>query len=983
MRRTASVRRTPSRRPFYCPELVSLESRLPLGDAALSLLTTAFLLGTYQGGDQASTPAALARASETGVAMPGENTVESMRLPTHPAVYALGDVLPPPLVTPAWTALTPPFAPSSPRQQSTVVPSPQREQGVDLPLLAQQAPEPAAPTVSSSTPSIPGPVTRSDGSLVALLAGWQAPVPAATRNVTPTQEAQVKENFGRLPLTFEQNVGQTDASVHFFTRGPGYGLYLTATEAVMVLNVAGSESDRMSMSDATFGDPVARVPGYGPEPSSPPAVIRMQFVGANATPTITGRDQQPGKINYFLGNDPAKWHTNISTFGRVEYDEVYPGIDLVYYGNQQQVEYDFVVSPGTNPNTIRLNISGAERLELDAHGDLVMYAGGQQLRQHKPFVYQDAHGTRQEVASRFVLDDGQVRFDVGNYDAGRALVIDPVLSNSTYLGGSFIDSAFGLAVNPATGEVLLGGGTLSVNFPVVNPLQAVNRGDIDLFVSRLSADGSALLYSSYLGGRGAGDGFALGVDPGTGDALLTGTTTSSDFPTVNPLQSNIRGCAGFVCDAFVTRLSADGSALIYSTYLGGNNNDFGTGIGVDPGTGDTVVTGYTGSTNFPNANPLQPVNLGDLDVFVTRLTANGSTLVFSTYLGGNGQDFGNALAVDPTTGDILLTGETRSTDFPTANPLQENNRGGFDVFVVRLSANGSALVFSTYLGGTASDDSGGLAVDPVTGDTLLTGSTASTNFPTANPLQTVNRGFIDTFVARLSADGSTLVYSTYLGGSGSDSAFDLTVDAVTGDTLLTGETGSIDFPTAHPLQASNRGEKDVFVARLTVDGSSLIYSTYLGGSGEDSSRALAVDPATGDALLAGNTFSNNFPTVNPLQPSNAGFRDAFVTRIGSSPVASYYVYPDSGEVQAGVPFDLYVYALDAAGNILPNYTGEIAFFSTDKLVTLPKPYTFLRTDQGVAYFFEGVTFLTPGTQELYVFDTATYKVWGYAVFEVI
>jgi hypothetical protein len=598
-----------------------------------------------------------------------------------------------------------------------------------------------------------------------------------------------------------------------------------------------------------------------------------------------GEDQLPGKVNYFLGNDRSQWHTNIATYAKVEYQQVYSGIDLDYYGSGQGLEYDFVVVPGADPRVIHMGFSGADQLSLNDQGDLVIRAGGQDIVQHKPLVYQDVNGARQEIASAFVpsadyspLTTHQVGFALGAYDASRPLVIDPVLSYSTYLGGSGDDYGNGIAVDPTTGDALVTGVTDSTDFPTANPLQPTNHGFENVFVARLSADGSTLVYSTYLGGSGTDVGYGIAVDPATGEALVTGLTGSPDFPTANPLQPNYGGGG----DAFVARLSADGSTLVYSTYLGGSGSDVGFGIAVDPSTGDTLVTGWTSSTNFPTANPLQPNYGGGLaDAFVARLSADGSRLVYSTYLGGSGNDYGNRIAVDPTTGDALVTGETSSTNFPTANPLQPYYGGGlYDAFVARLSADGSALVYSTYLGGSGTDIGYGIAVDPTTGDALVTGYTTSPNFPTANPLQPTNHGIENVFVTRLSADGSALVYSTYLGGSGLDEGNGIAVDPATGDAVVTGVTDSTNFPTANPLQPNyGGGYRDAFVARLSADGSALVYSTYLGGSGTDRGYGIAVDPTTGDALVTGYTDSTNFPTANALQPTNHGISNAFVARI--------------------------------------------------------------------------------------------------------
>jgi hypothetical protein len=371
-----------------------------------------------------------------------------------------------------------------------------------------------------------------------------------------------------------------------------------------------------------------------------------------------------------------------------------------------------------------------------------------------------------------------------------------------------------------------------------------------------------MVYSTYLGGSNYDYGLGIAVDPSTGDALVTGYTGSTNFPTANPLQPNY---GGGLHDAFMARLSADGSALVYSTYVGGSGDDRSYGVAVDPSTGDALVTGTTDSTNFPIANPFQPTNHGGYDAFVARLSADGTALVFSSYLGGSTIDDGYGIAVDPSTGDALVTGFTGSTDFPTANPLQPTNHGGYDAFVARVSADNSLLVYSTYLGGSSYDYGQGIAVDPSTGDALVTGFTGSTDFPTANPLQPTNTGYSNTFVARVSADGSALVYSTYLGGSLYDQGNGIAVDPSTDEALVTGYTSSTDFPTANSWQPTNHGGYDAFVARVSPDGSALVYSSYLGGSGDDFALGIAVDPSSGDAFVTGYTASTNFPTANPLQ----------------------------------------------------------------------------------------------------------------------
>jgi hypothetical protein len=371
----------------------------------------------------------------------------------------------------------------------------------------------------------------------------------------PSQKSVVPQNYAQLPLSFEANVGQADPSVKFMAHGPGYGLYLTATDAMIVLGHGSGIRDQGSGIEGASAIPTRSA---SEESQTPPSVVRMQVLGGNATAAVVGEDPLPGKVNYFLGNDPSKWHTNVPTYGQVEYSQVYPGIDLVYYGSNQQLEYDFVVAPGANPGLIHLGFAGADGVAVDGQGNLVVQAGGQELVQHRPLVYQEVNGTRQEIPSAFVvstdqssLTTRQVGFVLGGYDASRPLVIDPVLSYSTYLGGSRDDYGLGIAADPSTGDALVTGFTESTNFPTANALQPNSGGNQDAFVARLSADGSALVFSTYLGGSGYDFGFAIALDPIGGDVLVTGGTFSRNFPTAHALQPNNAGDS----NAFAARIS--------------------------------------------------------------------------------------------------------------------------------------------------------------------------------------------------------------------------------------------------------------------------------------------------------------------------------------------------------------------------------------------------------------------------------------------
>ncbi|MBI4607512.1 MAG: SBBP repeat-containing protein, partial [Candidatus Rokubacteria bacterium] len=398
------------------------------------------------------------------------------------------------------------------------------------------------------------------------------------------------KSYGGFPLIFERNQRLTDERVKFLARGRGYALFLTPTE--VVLSLANPEPRPGAEKSATLG--------LHNRQKSNTAVLRMQLVGANPHPAITGLDQLPGKVNYFIGNDPKRWRTNIPTYTKVKYEEIYPGVDLVYYGNQRQLEYDFVVAPGAAPKAITLSFEGADKLEVDAHGDLVLQAAGAEIRLRKPVIYQEVGSTRQEITGGYVLKgEHQVSFQVGHYDATRRLVIDPILSYSTYVGGSDADEGRGIAVD-ASGNAYVVGQTQSSNFPTfptTSPLPfdpSFNGGSSDAFVAKLNSTGTALVYSTFLGGSGFEFADGIAVDA-SGNAYVVGETGSTDFPTTpGAFDDSFNGGT----DAFVAKLNSTGTALLYSTFLGGGTVDKGHSIAVD-GSGNAYVTGETGSTDFP------------------------------------------------------------------------------------------------------------------------------------------------------------------------------------------------------------------------------------------------------------------------------------------------------------------------------------------------------------------------------------------------
>lgn len=709
----------------------------------------------------------------------------------------------------------------------------------------------------------------------------QAEMAPPLANCRQVNRERLRKAYGELPLSFEANQGQTEPDVKFVSRGQGYALFLKSNEAELALQKpsTASRDSKLGPRNLNLGSPVR-------------AVLRMRLAGANPSPRVSGVHTLPGKTNYFIGNDPARWRTNIPTYEKVRYEGIYPGVDLLYYGKQGQLEYDFVIAPGADPRQLLLRFQGASA-HLDARGDLAVAAGGAKVVFRKPLAYQpdkEDPKSRHLVAAAYVLrGHNQVGFRVAAYDTQRPLVIDPMLSYSTYLGGKYGDTANGIALD-SSGNAYVTGSTTSTNFPTSSAHQSSNAGDADVFVTKLDSTGTSLGYSTYLGGSDYDTGNAIAVDS-SGNVYVTGTTSSSNFPTVS---SVFQGSYGGKSDAFVAKLDSTGSNLTYASYLGGSGADYGQGIAVDH-SGNAYVTGTTESTDFPTVNPFQGGNDGSSDVFVAKVNNSGSALIYSTYLGGSGADSGRGITVD-SSGNAYVTGYTYSTNFPLVNPLQNVNAGSADAFVAKFSSDGTALLYSTYLGGSDLDRGTAIALG-ASGNIYLTGDTRSVAFPvTPGTFQAAKKEDQDAYgnyqedayVTKLNPTGSQLVYSTYLGGSAVDQGTGISVDSLE-NAYITGLTQSSDFPTANALQASFGGGTcgthpcaDAFVTELNPQGTSLVYSTYLGGSKADFGNGICLD-SSGNAYVAGATASANFtPTAGAYQGApgdTPGNGDAFVAKI--------------------------------------------------------------------------------------------------------
>ena len=736
------------------------------------------------------------------------------------------------------------------------------------------------------------------------------------------QKVGIVTGYGKLPLYFIENRGQLAGEVKYYARGRGKAIFFTPEEIVFSLQDLPLPPAR-DRAHLRRNEPPAALE------SRRSAVARLSPVGLGKELEIVGLEPLEGEVNYFTGNDPRNWRTNIPTYGAVLYRQAFPGIDLKFYGAGRLLEYDIIVRPGADPRKAQFAYSGVKELALTKEGDLrVILPEGLELRQQKPVIYQEINGRRVAREGRFILwkkkgDSFTYGFEVAAYDQRHPLVIDPpVLIYSTYLGGSGgADAGWGLGADFATGiaadangNAYVLGVTSANSFPVKNAFQSSRKGDADCFVTKINAAGTAVVYSTYLGGNKYDLGNAIAVD-GSGSAYVTGHTNSADFPLKNAFQNTKKGEK----DAFVTKLSPDGKSLVYSTYLGGSGSEVGWGIAVDAAgsayvSGETLDKGtfnfggssVTYTTDFPLKNALQPMighrflssppapgNLDSQqhDAFVSKFSPDGQSLIYSTFLGGEAYEEKPRIAVD-NAGNAYLAGVTASIKFPVKNYYQGNIKGtwktpqgelwGRDLFLTKINAAGSEMVYSTYLGGTDSEYFEGIAIDN-NGGVYLTGWTISPDFPTKNAIQSLQKGNDDGFVTKFretligTAQFPQLDYSTYLGGVNPDYCYAIAADDM-GRAYVTGKTSSVySFPVLDPIQGTGKGSCDIFVAMINSLGQ-FVYSTQLGGNSVDGGWGIAVDKKY-NVYVAGETSSTNFPTKVPLQPTKNAGMDAFVLKI--------------------------------------------------------------------------------------------------------
>ncbi|MGD2088081.1 MAG: SBBP repeat-containing protein [Candidatus Aminicenantes bacterium] len=751
-------------------------------------------------------------------------------------------------------------------------------------------------------------------------------------------ELSPDRNFGKVPLYFIPNQGQVNEKAKFYAKTPRYTLWMTK-EGLVFDRVRKVEVEAEVEEEATHPAPVGH-PRCGPYKTSQEGdtprplrvhpsqegiierdVSRLVFLEANKNPGIVPLEITQHKVNYYIGNDPGKWQKGISTSKAVLYKDIYKHIDLKVYGNESQVEYDWIVKPGGNPADIRFVYKNVKGTRIDKKGNLFIETKFGKLLHKKPISFQVINGEKVNVESNFKrIGKHTYGFNVHQFSHDYELIIDPVVSleYSTYLGGSN-DELYTRMFVDELGQVHLTGYTFSYDFPIKNAYQGSKAGSLlDAILTKFNSSGSDLIFSTYFGGSGSEYFFGITV-AGNGDVYIAGDTFSSDLPAVN---SRIGGK-----DVFIARFDSSGNFLA-GRYLGGTSEDRNSSIIMD-NSNRLWAIGWTRSSDFPTVKPYQGTLFGSASACVSRLTPDLSGIEYSTYLGGTGEDKGAYIVID-NSGYFYVRGHTSSSDFPLKNAWQNNYGGGqFDVFLTKFEPDGSDLIFSTYLGGSGYDHDFGLAIGN-SGSVYVGGFTDSTDFPTMNPYQENNAGNEDIFISVFNSDGSQLLYSTYLGGTADDQHGALVLDS-SGYIYVGGTTYSSNFPTKVPYQSTKKGSNDAFLSILSPGGTDLIYSTYFGGSGWDRCLNIAWH-SSGNIYLAGNTDSPDFPVVNSYQTYIGGAEDAYFSKFSIAWTLNIQSTPG-----AGVPITVTPNDTNGNGGGNTNFTRT---YLNGEMVTLTAPATY-------------------------------------------
>lgn len=707
----------------------------------------------------------------------------------------------------------------------------------------------------------------------------------------PNQSFEIQDAMNRLPLYFIQNKGQLNEQIKFHLKIRQANVYFTSAEIVYQFSFEESSAQR-------------RIEN-----------IRLSFVGSNSQVKISGQDESQARFNFFRGNDPEKWVSDAQTYQRILYKELYPNTDLIVEGNTGILKHEYLVKPGGDARDIRLRYEGIKNLRVNENGELEIGTTSGVLREGKPISYQMIDGQRVDVDTDYVIgEENTVGFEVGEYRKDCDLVIDPWLVYSTFLGGVTFDYAQDIALDEE-GNVYVTGHTGSDDFPTTTVTYdgTWNGGNNDVFVTKLNVSGSALIYSTYLGGAGDDRGYGIAVNA-NGYAYVTGSTSSTDFPTT---LDGYDTSHNDLTDVFVTRITVTGNHLFYSTFVGGWGTDEGHAIAVDR-SDNAYVTGKTDSANFPaTGGAFDQTHGGGDDVFVLKVNYSGEDLSYCTFMGWTADEEGNGIAVD-NANCAYITGKTTSTFFPVTTTTYDSsyNMGG-DMFVSKLNSSGSDLHYSTFIGGSSEDYGKDIAPDS-SGNAYVVGTTYSTNYPTAGSrYDNTHNGSRDVVVTKLNAAGTSLLYSTFLGGSGSDWGEGIAIDHL-GNAYINGYTFSTNFPTTPGAYSDSRSGAayDVIVSCLSTASSHLIFSTYLGGEFDDEGKAIAIDKGR-CIYITGHTSSSDFPTTpgaydRTFQGSGGGF-----SAQGNDPLSRVNVIIDldSFITKMFIPLQLPVFqAHDFTGN---------------------------------------------------------------------
>jgi hypothetical protein len=679
-------------------------------------------------------------------------------------------------------------------------------------------------------------------------------------------ELREDSSYGQMPLFFIENRGQVNNSVLYYLNGKRGSVSFTKEAIVYDLFLHANSKSR------------EKGPGSFVEEEDMPTSKRLSFSlkpeGVNSKLRLISKNMLSGRVNYLMGSDSKKWHTDIPIYKEILYRDIYDGIDLKIYGTKNKMEYDFIVSPGADPSKIRIACDGIDELKVSEDGDLYITTSIGSIKHMKPRIYQKIHGKRHSVDGSYRISKNKFSFDIGQYSKEYPLIIDPLtMTYSTFLGGVGRDQGDSVTVDSA-GNAYITGLTMSAPDTL--------GGNSDCVVAKISDGGDSLIYATYLGGSGSERSWDIAVDS-TGSAYITGQTDSDNFPTKNPYQPDISG----ETDIFITKLTPSGNDFLFSTYLGGGLFETAKSIAVDS-SGNAYITGNTSSTNFPTVNAYQGSLKSEPDGFIAKLNSTGSSLLFSTYMGGSGEDYIEAIAIDPNE-NSYVTGWTNSTDFPVKSSYQNKLSGNFDAFVAKFAPSGETISYSTFLGGKGGDDiANGIEVDSE-GNAYIVGQTNSTDFPTKSAYQPLISGYIDAFITKINPAGNSLVYSTFLGGAfGDDIGYAIAVDKEN-CAYISGSTDSRDFPVKDGFQGLAGINKNAFVTKINSEGDTLAFSTYIGGaSSEQVAHGIAVD-SHGSVYITGVTYSTDFPVVNPFQSNYGGSGDAFISKLDIRETYVWYV----------------------------------------------------------------------------------------------